>query len=86
MDSHCLKSVGVGPVTRLGSWKRLDCHVVLLSAMYVYVCVCAESIHVVKQFYLGPRCVCVGGWGWGGGWVGVFLLRVTKKISKKRTC
>jgi hypothetical protein len=24
MDSHCLKSVGVGPVTRLGSWKRLD--------------------------------------------------------------
>ena len=32
---------------------------VLLSAMYVYVCVCAESIHVVKQFYLGPRCVCV---------------------------
>ena len=38
---------------------------VLLSAMYVYVCVCAESIHVVKQFYLGPRCVCV--WVWGGG-------------------
>jgi hypothetical protein len=34
---------------------------VLLSAMYVYVCVCAESIHVVKQFYLGPRCVCVCG-------------------------
>jgi hypothetical protein len=27
---------------------------------HVYVCVCAESIHVVKQFYLGPRCVCVG--------------------------
>jgi hypothetical protein len=27
----------------------------------VYVCVCAESIHVVKQFYLGPRCVCVCG-------------------------
>ena len=34
---------------------------VLLSAMYVYVCVCAESIHVVKQLYLGPRCVCVCG-------------------------
>ena len=34
---------------------------VLLSAMYVYVCVCVESIHVVKQFYLGPRCVCVCG-------------------------
>jgi hypothetical protein len=34
--------------------------VVMCSAVsHVYVCVCTESIHVVKQFYLGPRCVCV---------------------------